>query len=371
MNILYVHAIGRKKFGGGEKWVIMSGCGLKDMGHRVIICGRPRSKLLCAAAGKGLETIAMNVISDISIYHVVKLARIIKKQRIDVVIARERELGIAGLAARLSGKPLVLSRHGLALRSSVRKHVWLLNQFADGIITNTGTTVKYYEERGFFKKHFTELIYNGIEPDNNSEPFCYKQLFPKKKIILSVGRLAVQKGFYYLIDAMELLNREYDDLQLVILGDGKLRRKLQAYARKKGVFDMIHFCGFVNDVAPFFKGCDLFVLPSLYEGMPNAAMEAMVHGKPVVLTNVNGASELIPDISKGMLIPPRDSRAIVDAVKTYIYNTTLSKHTGDNARQYVMEHFALDKMIERLNSHIEKRLMCKKKFDVAPLKNAP
>jgi glycosyltransferase involved in cell wall biosynthesis len=68
-------------------------------------------------------------------------------------------------------------------------------------------------------------------------------------------------------------------------------------------------------VVPYLKGCDLFVLPSLYEGMSNAAMEAMAYGKPVILTNVNGAGELVPDEGKGVLIPARDPQAIAAEVE--------------------------------------------------------
>jgi len=353
MNILFVHAIGKTKFGGGEKWVVMAACGLRDKGHHVWVGGRPGSLLLQKAEAFGINTIALNVISDISPYHVWKIAHIIRKKKIDAVISRERELCVSGLAARIAGRPVVLARHGLPLRSSIGKHVWLLNRFADGIITNARSTKETYEARGFFPEGFTRLIYNGIATPGNSTSNPFVETFPGKQIILSIGRLAAQKGFCYLIEAMALLRDSHPDAQLVVLGEGKMRHKLERHARKLGVSDRVLLHGFVPDVSPFLHGCDIFVLPSLYEGMPNAAMEAMVHGKPAILTRVDGAEELIPNEDIGTLIPPKDPKAIAAAIGKYIQNEHLRNTTGENARKHVLQHFARQRMIDELDACLQ------------------
>ncbi len=380
MNILFVHAIGKNKFGGGEKWVIMAGCGLRDLGHRVWVGGRSGSRLLAMAREHGLETVPMNVLSDLSLWHCMKIARFIRRNGIDTIIARERELGVAGLAAKMAAgvtragapavkggkpdavkdeapvkmvvKPVVLSRHGLPLRSSIRKHVWLLKCFADGLITNAKSTREIYEHNNWFRKDFIHLLYNGVNPPGATNEYDFSARFPGKKIILSVGRLARQKGFCHLIDAMARLRGRHDDLQLVILGEGKMKRQLKALARKKKVADRVHFQGFVQDVSPYLAGADLFVLPSLYEGMPNAAMEAMAHGKPVVITGVDGASELVPDPGKGRLVPPKNPEAICEAIRTYLENPELRATTGQNAREYVLQHFSARRMTEELHQLI-------------------
>jgi len=181
----------------------------------------------------------------------------------------------------MGGNPIVLVRHGLPLRSSVRKHAFLLNKLAHGVITNTRSIKDLYELKGWVKKDFTRVIYNGTFAGNNVPSYNYSARFPGKKIILTVGRLAVQKGYFYLIDAIALLRQINDNFMVVVLGEGKLHDRLINYARKKGVSDKIHFEGFVENVVPYLKSCDMFVLPSLYEGMSNAAMEAMAYGKPI------------------------------------------------------------------------------------------
>jgi glycosyltransferase involved in cell wall biosynthesis len=359
MNILFVHSIGKKKFGGGEKWLISAATGLRDNGHRVIVGGRPGSRLLKAARLHGLETVAFNIFSDISVYHVFRIASFLRANKIGVLITKGRDLAVAGTAAWMGGNPLVLVRHGLPMRSSFKKHTFLLRTLADGVITNTTTIKDLYEVNGWVEKDFTKVIYNGAFAPNNVASYNYSEKFPGKKIVLTVGRLAVQKGYYYLIDAIALLSREHNDLMFVVLGEGKLYSKLVSYARKKGVSDKIHFEGFVENVVPYLKGCDLFVLPSLYEGMSNAAMEAMSYGKPVILTNVNGAKELIPDKGKGLLIPPHDAQAIAEAVLKLKDDNELCERLGNEAKRYVLANFPVSEMIANIQTLIDERIAAK------------
>jgi glycosyltransferase involved in cell wall biosynthesis len=360
MRILFVHSIGKLKFGGGEKWLITAAAGLRDNGHTVFIGGRPGSRLLKAAERNGLETVAFNILSDISIYHVFRIASFLKAHKIDVIITKGRDLAIAGVAARLGGNQVVLVRHGLPLRSSVKKHSFLLNKLAHGVITNTRSIKDLYELNGWVKKDFTRVIYNGTFAGNNVDSFNYSAKFPGKKIILSVGRLAMQKGYLYLIDAIALLSRDHDNFMFVVLGEGKLHNKLIAHAKKRGVSDKIHFEGFVDNVVPYLKGCDIFVLPSLYEGMSNAAMEAMAYGKPVILTNVNGAMELIPDDRKGILIPACDPVAIANAVKRLMSDPELCSRLGEEAKNHITANFPVSNMITSIQSYIDEMILAKK-----------
>jgi glycosyltransferase involved in cell wall biosynthesis len=357
MNILFVHSIGKNKFGGGEKWLISAASGLRDIGHRVIVGGRNNSRLLRAARLNGLETTEFNILSDLSLYYVFRIAAFLRSNKIDVLITKSRYLAVAGIAARLGGNPLVLVRHGLPLQNSFRKHSFLLRKFADGIITNTTSIKELYELKGWVDKDFTRVIYNGIIATNNVPSYNFSEKFPGKRIILTIGRLAMQKGYFHLIDAISLLNEQHNDLMFVVLGDGRLRNRLLSYARKKGVADRIHFEGFVENVVPYLKSCELFVLPSLYEGMSNAAMEAMSYGKPVILTNVNGARELIPDQDKGILIPPGNPEAIAQAVIRLKNDPCLREKLGREAARHVREKFPARDMIDHMQMYIHERIL--------------
>lgn len=360
MNILFVHSIGKKKFGGGERWLIAVANGLKSRGHRVIVVGSPGSRLLDAAMKSGLESEGMNIYSDISLYHAFKLSGIIRKQKIDVVISRDRDIAVAGLAAGMGGNPLVIVRYGSPLRRSFRKHAFLLGRFADGVITNTHSIKEEFESRKITEKGFVRVIYNGLFMRDDKHKYDFSARFPGKKIILSVGRLTVHKGYMYLIDAVEMLGSKFDDLMFVLLGEGKHHGKLAAYARRKGVDSLVQFEGYVDNVIPYLRGCDIFVLPSLYEGMPNAAMEAMAYGKPVILTEVNGARELIPDENKGILIPAHDAAAIAGTVERLLGDSELCLRMGKEAAGFINNNFTESAMIDNIESYIFEKLAEKK-----------
>ncbi len=356
MNILFVHSIGRNKYGGGEKWVIAAAGGLMDRGHRVIVGGRTGSKLLKAAVERGLEVVEFNILSDISLWQVFRVSAFLRRVKIDVIITKGRDLFVAGLAASFGGRPLVLVRHGSPLRSSFRKHSFLHRRLADGIITNTRTIKDFFEGRGLVRRGFARVIYNGLLTDNDSPPYDFSARFPGRKIVLSAGRLDVAKGYLYLIDAIAMLKDGRDDLMFVVLGEGKHHDRFVSCAREKGVSGLIRFEGFADNVVPYIKGCDMFILPSLYEGMPNAVMEAMACGKAVIMTRVNGAEELIPDKGKGILIPPADANAIADAVNRLAESDEMREKIGVEAARFIKENFSVSAMVDNIESYIDEKL---------------
>ncbi len=360
MNILFIHCIRKEKFGGGEKWLVAAAAGLAERGHNVTIGGRPGSKLFSAAAEAGVKTADINIFSDISIYHIFKVYRFLRKHKTDVLITRSTDLTVAGLAAAITrrriGKPVVIVRHGLPMIYAIRKHVFLLNRLAQGIITNTNSIKEEYERKKFFPPGFTKVIHNGISPADDGGAVDFGGRFPGKRIILSAGRLAYQKGYSYLADAIALLPPAYDDLVFVILGAGKQHGKLLAYAKKKAVLQRMHFEGFVENVHPYLRACEFFVLPSLYEGMPNAAMEAMAASKAVILTKVNGTPELIRNPSLGLLVAPENPKELADAIIKLADNKELRNEMGKNAAKHMHENFAMNTMIDNIQAFLKEKL---------------
>ncbi len=360
MNILFIHCIRKEKFGGGEKWLVAAAAGLAERGHNVTIGGRPGSKLFSAAAEAGVKTADINIFSDISIYHIFKVYRFLKKHKTDVLITRSTDLTVAGLAAAMArrrvGKPLVIVRHGLPMIYAIRKHVFLLNRLAHGIITNTHSIKEEYESKKYFPPGFVRVIHNGVSTSDDTDVADLDVRFPGKRIILSAGRLAFQKGYSYLADAIALLPPACDDLVFLILGKGKQHGKLLAYAKKKGVLHRMHFEGFVEDVNPYLRACEFFVLPSLYEGMPNAAMEAMAAGKAVILTNVNGTPELVNSPDTGMLVPPKNPTALAEAIIKLANNKELRNKMGKNAAKHMVGNFCMISMIENLETFLQEQL---------------
>jgi len=356
MKIFFVHAIGKSKFGGGEKWVLSAAKGLQDRGHSVYLGCRPRSVLQARAEERGIPVRPLNIISNISPYNIMKLALFLRNENIDVVLSKNRDFMVAGLAAYFAGTPAVIARHGLPMRRHIFKHKLLLNRFADGIIVNAKSTKDLYVKKGWFSEDFITVIYNGIDLDVTCDPMPFEKMYPGKKIILSIGRLSHQKGFTYLVDAAAMLKNERDDFLIIVLGEGKLRESLLHRARSAGVENLIQFPGFVKSVGPYIRGCDFFVLPSLYEGLSNAALEAMACGKPAILSNIPGTEEIITSGVNGMLVPPGDPAALAKGMSELLSDENKRSQYGKLSCRHVREYFTIEGMVKNLEQYFERAL---------------
>lgn len=357
MNILFINSIGRSKFGGGEKWMVNAARGLTAKGHHVVLAGKQGSRILKYAEEQGVKTHVIEIRSDISPIKTILIARWLKQHRIDLLICNlNKDVRVAGLAARIAGVPVVLARHGMLLCSRKWKHKISLTRLTDGIITNSKTIKNAYVEYGWFERDFVKVIYNGIVIPEHVIPHNFSQHFPGKKIIYSAGRLAEQKGFNYLIEAARILRQDRNDLVFVVSGEGKLETALKDQVRAAGLERSFVFEGFTPDIYPWLKGCDLFVLASLFEGMPNVVMEAMAMAKPVIVTDVNGARELVEDGKTGCIIPPKNPEAIAQTIRSIIDDPETMDRLGRSGKQRVAKHFTMDAMVDNLERHLKHKL---------------
>ncbi|MDP8306109.1 MAG: glycosyltransferase [Candidatus Chlorobium antarcticum] len=360
MNILFINSIGKNKFGGGEKWMVNAAKGLTERGHQITLASKKDSKILRYAKDNGVKTEVINIRGDFSPLATLKIASWLKQHQTDILICNlNKDVRVAGLAARIAETPVVLARHGMLLCSRKWKHKLTLTNLTDGIITNSLTIKETYGEYGWFSKNFVKVIYNGLVIPEKVEPFDFSKRFPGKKIIYSAGRLSEQKGFAYLIEAAAILKKSRNDLVFAISGEGKLEEELKTQIKAAGLEDSFVLLGFTANIFPYLKGCDLFVLASLFEGMPNVVMEAMGMKKPVITTDVNGARELMGGGTKnktGMIIPPRDPKAIADAISELIDSPETLQAYGQAGYERVNSEFTMTAMTDNLEKHLQQKL---------------
>lgn len=160
------------------------------------------------------------------------------------------------------------------------------------------------------------LIYNAIPLNPIKINSLASVSLAEPKVVGSVGRLSKQKGYRYLIDAVPEILREFPKIEIWLIGDGELRQELEIQSKRLGIQDHIKFLGKRNDVITLLKQIDLFVLPSIWEGLPTVIIESMSQGVPVLATDIPGTRELIIDGKTGWLVPMQDSEALA---KTTIY----------------------------------------------------
>jgi sugar transferase (PEP-CTERM/EpsH1 system associated) len=168
-------------------------------------------------------------------------------------------------------------------------------------------------------------------------------------VVGTVGRLQAVKDQGLLLQALAIARRDGGDdarrLRLAIVGDGPLRGELEALARRLDLQDATWFAGERSDVPALLRAMDLFVLPSLAEGISNTVLEAMAAGLPVIATDVGGNAELIEQGVTGHLIPRRDAHALAETLLTSVRRPDEARAAGRAGQLRVAQRFSIDAMV--------------------------
>jgi glycosyltransferase involved in cell wall biosynthesis len=161
-----------------------------------------------------------------------------------------------------------------------------------------------------------------------------------------VGTLKPQKGHRFAIEAARSVVPRFPQLHLLFVGDGAERAGLQALAAESGVGEHIHFLGSRDDVPELLASCDSFVLPSLWEGLPMALIEAMASGLPVIATEVSGTRQVMLHGETGLLVPPGDAAALAGAMGALLSEPATAQAMGAAARRRVETAFSAQRQAE-------------------------
>jgi glycosyltransferase involved in cell wall biosynthesis len=191
------------------------------------------------------------------------------------------------------------------------------------------------------------LIENGIDSEQfaNGTPRL-RELpgFNDKIIVGFVGRLAPEKGLPNLIQAVGEILRTRSDLVLALVGEGPAKIKLQSLVSQLGLEKSVFFLGQRSDLANVYASFDLFVLPSLFEAMPMAVLEAMAAGKPVIASRIGGVPRMLSHQESGILVEPGDVRGLTDALAQLLQQPKLASQLGRRALDEVRSRFSSDVM---------------------------
>jgi glycosyltransferase involved in cell wall biosynthesis len=286
-----------------------------------------------------------------------------RKYDFDVIHLQDRwfpDFDSALLYARSVRKPMVITLHnarpvGIALHYTVMGGLYdqvigkQVLKTADRIISVSKWAIDDVSKYGIPKSRFTPIP-NGVRASDYH--FCPSPLKARKKpirqalgfgsapILLFVGRLIRQKGLDYAISAMPAILRKHPQAKLVIVGKGDKLEELERLTAKLGVAGSVKFTGFLQDsqLKELLSAADMFVLPSLWEVLPVAILEAMASGKAVVCTNAGGNKELV-DRRNGLVVPKRNPKAFAQAVNSLLDDLPTLQRMGRLARKRAVKEF--------------------------------
>jgi glycosyltransferase involved in cell wall biosynthesis len=378
-----LHIITRLDMGGSAQNTLLTCLELSRRFGMVLVCGLSQESNMINSEKEAVEKqtgiARLNGVRIVSIPSLVRrisplndvralyeLYRIIQKERPDIVHTHTSKAGILGrLAAKIAGVPYIVhTPHGHVFyghfgRSLSRIFLWLERLFAlftDRLVALTEGELQDNIDLSVYPADRIIKIHSGV----NVQKFQSVEIsiIDKKRslgietngrTVGFVGWLLPIKGPMYLLRAMEYVWQEYNDTNLVFVGKGDLDVDIRAEALKLNTNGRVKFLGWRDDIREIMPIFDIFVLPSLNEGMGRVLVEAMAAGKPVVASRVGGIPDLVRHGETGYLVPPADEEALANGIKKLLNNPEKAKLMGQQGRE-ICDQFSVGGMVEKIDN---------------------
>lgn len=296
------------------------------------------------------------------------LTALFKEKRYDIVHTHTSKAGFLGriAARRANAKIIVHTPHGnifhgyfskpmTKLLIAMERHV---ARDTHRIIELTPGGIEEHMAEGIGRREQYVSIFSGIDLQPYDSAIAHRDetrralgIAPEHVLIGGVGRLEPVKGFPHFVEAAYRIADAHSNARFVLAGDGTLREALEQRAADLG--ERFQFLGLRHDVPDLMAAMDVFVLPSINEGMGRVLLEAGAAGTPVVASNVGGVADIVTHGETGILVPPRKPIRIAEAVCALIEDSDLRRKMGQAARAKVCPHYGLENMVAQLEALYE------------------
>ena len=340
-----LHIDPERAWGGGERQVIGLLSHLSGWGHENHLLCHPGGRLSTEAQAIGIRTYPLSVRNDLDLRPVFRLRRLIRAGGYDVVHFHTKRAH--ALTLWLGNPPPGLKRVVTRRMDYPVRRGWydryLYNRQVDGVIAISRKIAQLLTEGGVSRERI-RVIHSGVDPRPFQKARQRSDDGGPPVVIGTVAVLEARKGHRFLLEAAAYLKQQGRRLIYRIAGDGSEKERLHELTRALGLQEEVSFEGFVSDVAAFLSAIDIFVLPSLFEGLGVAVLEAMAAGKPVVATDVGGLREIVEQRHTGLLVAPADSLSLAAAISELGSRWDLMRQMGDHGRERVRGHFTMEQM---------------------------
>jgi glycosyltransferase involved in cell wall biosynthesis len=307
---------------------------------------------------------------------ILKIYRYLRKEKFDIVHTHTSKAGLLGrLAARLARIPIIIhTPHGhvfFGYFGPIKSKIFiflekLASPITDKIIALTNRENEDYISYRVADEEKSVVIYSGIElnkfidlPLEEKQNFKKELRIPENSLIVgTLGRLVPVKGPEFLVEAAKHIISKFPDTFFMLTGDGYLRLDLEKKALDFGLKENIIFLGWRDDAAKILSVYDVFVLPSLNEGMGRVLVEAMALGKPIVASRIGGIPDLVTHGKNGFLVPPKDPEELAKYIQILLEDKEKRNKMGLAGKKMAM-NFRAENMVKKIEKLYEELLMQK------------
>jgi len=287
------------------------------------------------------------------------LAAAFRNHHIDVAHSHEFSMAVYGAwASWFARVPHVITMHGSRYYAGrLRRRVALRAAMAQSgrVVAVSRQLADHLSRDLLLGRRHVAMITNGVRFAEAERSTLREELSlgPDARLLLAVGNLYPVKGHQYLIDAIARIADRHPAAHVAIAGRGDLGDALAARARQLGLAGRVHLLGLRSDVSAILAAADLFVLPSLSEGLPLALLEAMFAGRPIVATDVGEVATALDGGRAGVLVPPADSSALAAALDDLLTHPDRACALGERARLRAAAEYDIAHMVRRYRSVYE------------------
>ena len=354
MKIL--HLIYNLSFGGTEKVMLETLPKLRNFGHLICVIKSANPKI---AEEFQKENIPVIKLSGLKIFH---FRKIIKKEKPDLICTY---LIYADIFGRIFGKLFGVKKISTSIRSTYNEpkyKFWLfLEKITSGLVNKyiaVSQAVKniYCEKLGIPTEKI-EVIYNGVKIEKynieiNKNLKKEELGLPRNSLIIgNIGKLRPEKGQIYLIQAMPEIIKKFPQTILLLVGGGENKQKLENLAERLRIRQHLKLLEESQDIPEILKTFDVFVNPSLYEGLSNTILEAMAAKIPIVASDIFENQELIENKKTGFLVPVGNNEKNAEAVIEILENPDFGRKMAEAAFEKI-QNFSIEKTLEKLNNFL-------------------
>jgi len=353
LNILQV--ITGTDWSGGQQQVLLLLRGLKRRGHHILLACPPHSLLGEKAEKENIPVSYIPMRKEVDVYSLIQLARLMKRERIEVVnVHRPTAHTLAQVAAFLTKTPVFIVTRRVSFPPSGIISAKVKYQLGVSQIVAVSQGIREVLIRSGVQADKITTIYSGVEldlfkPDIPGTPIRQAYKIPlEAPLVGKVANYSYWKGHHIFLQAAQIVASQIPDVRFLLVGSNTDHPKLKDLGKTLGLNDQVIYAGFREDIPQILAALDISVnTPLRGEGLSGAIRESLAMEKSVVATDVAGNSEIVLHGKTGYLVPPNDPESLARAIIHLLKHKEEAARLGKAGRHWVEENFTSEKMVEK------------------------